>query len=107
MSPYEKLYTLLEAGTDPHGHAGRIIRGITAPETSLRTVYVKSTYPKKRKTPKVKEGVRTERPGVHSVSRLDIAKWKRLRQKATTNAAVRGRIAALIKTRQGKAKEDF
>ena len=58
-------------------------------------------------SPKVSETVRTERPGVHSVSRIEIDKWKRLRQKALTNPAVRGKIASLIKTRQRKAKETF
>ena len=55
-------------------------------------------------SPQVKEQVKTERPGVHSVSSEDIAKWKRIKQRALSSPAVRARIAALIKSRRAGVK---
>ena len=101
MSAYKRVFEcLLEARAeepwDPR-EPGRRVRPKpnprTAPKTSLKTT-----------SSKVKEQVKSERPGVHSVSREDRDKWKKIKHKALTSPAVKARVANLIKSRRAQAK---
>jgi hypothetical protein len=55
------------------------------------------------------EQVKTERPGVHSVSHKNLEKWKKIKKKALTNPTIRAKMADLIRSRRerGKAEGDY
>jgi len=52
------------------------------------------------------EQVKTERPGVHSVSRKDLEKWNKIKKRALTNPTIRAKLANLIRSRRERGKAE-